>query len=85
MIKELSKKLGDSLISRQLNNMIDSLSIETNSLYDHKIVAFERIRFFVQSLFPTVQTNLFGSNAVGLSLPTSDIDILLFDLPCYTK
>ena len=85
LLKDLTRKLGGSLICRQLNNFIDELSIETNNLYDYKIVAFERIRFFVQSLFPSVKTALFGSNAVGLSLPTSDIDILLFDLPCFTK
>ena len=85
IIKDLAIKLGGSLICRQLNNFIDGLSMETNNLYDRKVVAFERIRYFVQSLFPSAQTTLFGSNAVGLSLPTSDIDILLFDLPCYTK
>ena len=35
--------------------------------------------------FPTVQAMLFGSNAVGLSLPTSDIDIMLFNLPCSSR
>lgn len=32
--------MSASLLNRQLNNFIDSLSIETNNLYDHKIVAF---------------------------------------------
>jgi DNA polymerase sigma len=69
-------------MDKQLNSFIDSLSIHTNNLYDHKIVAFERVRYFVNSIFQTSQAQLFGSNAVGLSLPTSDIDIMLFNLPC---
>lgn len=77
--------MSASLLNRQLNNFIDSLSIETNNLYDHKIVAFQRVRFFIQTLFPTSQAILFGSNAVGLSLPTSDIDIMLFNLPCVCR
>ena len=28
---------------------------------------------------------LFGSNAIGLSLPNSDVDILLYGLPCDIK
>lgn len=64
---------------------MDSLSTETNNLYDHKRVAFERVRYFIQSIFPTTQAVLFGSNAVGLSLPTSDIDVMLFNLPCANK
>lgn len=75
----------NGLVTRQLNNFVDTLSTQTNNLYEHKRVAFERVRFFIQSIFPTTQTVLFGSNAVGLSLPTSDIDIMLFNLPATTK
>ena len=84
-MREVANKISTTLLNRQLNNFIDSLSIETNSLYDHKVVCFERVRFFVQSIFQTTEAMLFGSNAVGLSLPSSDIDIILFNLPCYTK
>ena len=84
-MKEVSAKISLSLLNRQLNNFIDDLSIQTNNLYDHKVVCFERVRFFVQSIFPTTESVLFGSNAVGLSLPTSDIDIILFNLPCGCK
>ena len=77
--------MGNALVSRQLNHFVDSLSTETNNLYEHKRVAFEKSRFFIQSIFPNTQAILFGSNAVGLSLPTSDIDIMLFNLPCTTR
>lgn len=36
-------------------------------------------------MFPFGEAVLFGSNAVGLSLPTSDIDIMLIDLPCRSR
>lgn len=85
IIKELSNRISESLISRQLNNFVDSLSTQTNNLFEYKRVAFERIQYFIQSIFPTSQAMLFGSNAVGLSLPTSDIDIMLFNLPCSTR
>ena len=44
------------------------------------MIAFERIRYFIQSIFPQAEASLFGSNAVGLSLPSSDIDIMLTGL-----
>jgi len=50
-----------------------------------KIISFERVRVFVQSLFPTANALLFGSNAIGLSLPNSDVDIMLLNLPCCEK
>jgi DNA polymerase sigma len=81
-LKELTNKVSSELINRQLSGFIDSLSIETNNLYDHKIVCFERVRYFIHSIFPTSQAQLFGSNAAGLSLPTSDVDIMLLNVPC---
>jgi DNA polymerase sigma len=39
----------------------------------------------VQSLYPHANAVLFGSNAIGLSLPNSDVDILLYGLPCDVK
>jgi len=33
-------------------------------------------------MFASANTVLFGSNATGLSLPNSDVDILLVGLPC---
>ena len=59
--------------------------MQTNALYNHKIIAFERVRTFTQSIFPMTNAILFGSNAVGLSLPNSDVDILLSCNNCSTK
>jgi DNA polymerase sigma len=36
-------------------------------------------------MYPFSEAVLFGSNAVGLSLPTSDIDVMLVGLPFSTK
>jgi hypothetical protein len=36
-------------------------------------------------MYQSSEAMLFGSNAVGLSLPTSDVDIFLYNLPCYTR
>ena len=59
--------------------------MQTNALYNHKIIAFERVRTFVQSMYPMTSAVLFGSNAVGLSLPNSDVDILLSCVNCESR
>lgn len=68
-----------------MDNLVDELGIQTNSLYNHKIISFERVRVFVQSFYPAANAILFGSNAIGLSLPNSDVDILLTELRCLTR
>ena len=59
--------------------------MQTNALYNHKIIAFERVRSYVQSLYPMTNAVLFGSNAIGLSMPNSDVDILLTSMNCYSR
>ncbi|CAM6002023.1 unnamed protein product [Sphagnum balticum] len=39
----------------------------------------------LRSLFPSAGALLFGSNAIGLSLPNSDVDIMLLNLPCSSR
>lgn len=75
----------NGLINKQLTNFIDSLSIETNNLYESKVISFERVRYFVKTLFPQTEAILFGSNSMGLSLPSSDVDIMLYNVPCRNK
>lgn len=65
--------------------MIDGLSTESNSYFESKAIAFERVRYFIRSMYPMGEAILFGSNAVGLSLPSSDIDVMLIQLPCRSK
>jgi hypothetical protein len=43
--------------------------------------ALEAIRDTVASLWPEAQVVLFGSTATGLSLPSSDLDVVVFGVP----
>ena len=71
--------LFNTVLDSNLNRFVDNLSIESNNLLDARILVFDRIRYFIMKLYGeyTVDAKLFGSNAAGLALPTSDIDILL--------
>jgi DNA polymerase sigma len=82
---EVREQLFGRLVTRQIEGLVDDLGNQTNALYNHKIISFERVRTFVQSLYPMTNAVLFGSNAVGLSLPNSDVDILLACPNCYCK
>lgn len=39
-------------MNKQLNNMLDSLSLQSNSSYESKVISFERVRYFTKSLYP---------------------------------
>jgi len=39
--------------------------------------AVKRVTRALQVLWPRSRTNIFGSNATGLSLPTSDVDLVV--------
>lgn len=39
--------------------------------------AVKRVRRSLQVLWPRSRTNVFGSNATGLSLPSSDVDLVV--------
>lgn len=39
--------------------------------------AVKRVRRSLQVLWPRSRTNIFGSNATGLSLPSSDVDLVV--------
>ena len=84
-MREARRAVWSRLITRQLDQMVEQINVETNSLYEFRVIAFERVRVFVQSLYPIANALLFGSNAIGLSLPNSDVDILLYELPSNAK
>jgi DNA polymerase sigma len=54
-------------------------------MLEARIVAFERARILVQNNFPLSNAILFGSNAIGLALPASDVDILLVGFQCISR
>ena len=74
-------------LDSNLLRFVDGLSIESNSLLEARLIVFERIRYFVMKLYGeyTVDAKLFGSNAAGLALPTSDIDILMTGFSLHTQ
>lgn len=41
--------------------------------------AVERVSGLVRSLWPTADPRVFGSFAIGMFLPTSDIDLVVLD------
>ena len=48
-------------------------------------MAFERVRILIQNNYPFSNAVLFGSNAIGLALPGSDVDILVVGFNCQSR
>lgn len=80
MIQNLHTNLIRSTRNGAFTEFIDTISIQSNNLYNYKLSAYQFIVFFVSSLLPTTNITLFGSNAVGLSLASSDIDIMISNM-----
>lgn len=54
-------------------------------MLEARVMAFERVRILIQNNYPFSNAVLFGSNAIGLALPTSDVDILIVGFQCMTR
>ena len=52
VVEEFKEKVISLVMNKQLNNMLDSLSMQSNSSYESKVIAFERVRYFAKSLYP---------------------------------
>ena len=52
VVEEFKEKVITLVMNKQLNNMLDSLSMQSNSSYESKVIAFERVRYFAKSLYP---------------------------------
>jgi len=74
-----------TIINKQLVSLVDDLSHQSNKIFESKCIAFERVSHFIKCLYPGVNPVLFGSNAIGIALPTSDIDIMISQLPCKSR
>ncbi len=85
VVDEFQEKIVTTILNKQFTAMVDSLSTESNNSFESKAIAFERVRYFVKSLYSLSEAVLFGSNAVGLALPTSDIDVMLVQMNCQNK
>eukprot|EP01017_Pseudomicrothorax_dubius_P031462 TRINITY_DN4021_c0_g2_i2.p1 TRINITY_DN4021_c0_g2~~TRINITY_DN4021_c0_g2_i2.p1 ORF type:complete len:509 (+),score=108.26 TRINITY_DN4021_c0_g2_i2:64-1590(+) len=76
------EKLAQNLIEDKLNGEIadftKSLKFECDLLKKIRLVAYNRIQYIVTTVYrPYARTELFGSFVTDLSLPSSDIDILI--------
>ncbi|XP_023635771.1 uncharacterized protein LOC17883065 isoform X2 [Capsella rubella] len=70
-----------SLIQGLLNDEIDSfckqVAAENMARKPYINWAIKRVRRSLQVLWPRSRTNIFGSSATGLSLPSSDVDLVV--------
>ncbi|CAI9103614.1 OLC1v1002131C1 [Oldenlandia corymbosa var. corymbosa] len=74
-------KASISVIHTLLHNEIDTLckqvASENFSMKPSINWAVKRVTRSLQVLWPRSRTNIFGSNATGLSLPSSDVDLVV--------
>ncbi|KAK6920321.1 polymerase, nucleotidyl transferase domain [Dillenia turbinata] len=77
----LTRKESLSLMHNILHNEIDSfckqVAAENLSRKPYINWAVKRVTRSLQVLWPRSRTNIFGSTATGLSLPTSDVDLVV--------
>ncbi|XP_022144393.1 uncharacterized protein LOC111014060 isoform X2 [Momordica charantia] len=70
-----------SLMHSRLHDEIDSfckhVAAENMAKKPYITWAVKRVTRSLQVLWPRSRTNIFGSNATGLSLPTSDVDLVV--------
>jgi non-canonical poly(A) RNA polymerase PAPD5/7 len=66
-------------LARDLLAFTDSLSLDSNRVVDQRISVFERVKDHISRRFDRCQIFLFGSAATGVSLESSDIDVLVFE------
>ena len=72
-------------MSRQLENISEFINASTNKILYARVMAFERVRILIQNNYPFSNAVLFGSNAIGLALPGSDVDILVVGFNCHSR
>ncbi|XP_063947905.1 uncharacterized protein LOC108218607 isoform X2 [Daucus carota subsp. sativus] len=76
-----SRKSSLSLMHNLLHDEIDSFhkQVIAENLVNKPYInwAVKRVTRSLQVLWPRSRTNIFGSNATGLALPTSDVDLVV--------
>ncbi|XP_074354322.1 uncharacterized protein LOC141693199 isoform X2 [Apium graveolens] len=76
-----SRKSSLSLMHNLLHDEIDSFhkQVIAENMVNKPYInwAVKRVTRSLQVLWPRSRTNIFGSNATGLSLPTSDVDLVV--------
>jgi len=66
-----------SLLTKEILSFVAKIDMFDAKWHRYKSQAIERMRQAVQSLWPRAQVKAFGSFVSGLSLPTSDLDLVI--------
>ena len=82
MKKENIDKITDSLFrlscEHDLKNYFTAIQETNKNLSIYKDIVISRLRYIVQTIFnPNIDILIYGSQANGLNLKISDIDILI--------
>ncbi|CAN4125884.1 unnamed protein product [Withania somnifera] len=81
LLNSTAKKASLSMIHSRLHDEIESFckQVASENLIRKSYInwAVKRVARSLQVLWPRSRTNIFGSNATGLSLPSSDVDLVV--------
>ncbi|KAK2650643.1 hypothetical protein Ddye_018132 [Dipteronia dyeriana] len=72
-----SLSLMHSLLHDEIDTFCKQVAAENTTRKPYINWAVKRVTRSLQVLWPRSRTNIFGSNATGLSLPTSDVDLVV--------
>ncbi|XP_052192225.1 uncharacterized protein LOC127801296 isoform X2 [Diospyros lotus] len=75
--RKASLSLMHSLLHDEIDNFCKRVAAENLSRKPYINWAIKRVARSLQVLWPRSRTNIFGSNATGLSLPSSDVDLVV--------
>ncbi|XVF33541.1 hypothetical protein REPUB_Repub17cG0177500 [Reevesia pubescens] len=75
--RKASLSLMHSLLNDEIDSFCKQVAAENMARKPYINWAVKRVTRSLQVLWPRSRTNVFGSNATGLSLPTSDVDLVV--------
>ncbi|KAJ0112454.1 hypothetical protein Patl1_00187 [Pistacia atlantica] len=75
--RKASLSLMHSLLHDEIDSFCKQVAAENTTRRPFINWAVKRVTRSLQVLWPRSRTNIFGSNATGLSLPTSDVDLVV--------
>ncbi|KAH9733225.1 NTP transf 2 domain-containing protein [Citrus sinensis] len=74
--RKASLSLMHSLLHEEIDSFCKQVAAENTARKPYINWAVKRVTRSLQVLWPRSRTNIFGSNATGLSLPSSDVDLV---------
>ncbi|KAH9733223.1 NTP transf 2 domain-containing protein [Citrus sinensis] len=75
--RKASLSLMHSLLHEEIDSFCKQVAAENTARKPYINWAVKRVTRSLQVLWPRSRTNIFGSNATGLSLPSSDVDLVV--------